>query len=340
MWLSRSFSIDGRRVGPEEPCFVIAEAGVAHFGNYDKAFQLVDMAVESKADAVKFQIFDVDEMIARESQEWRDRLSSRALKREHFADLKRYCEERGIIFFATAHDVVSFEYLASLRPAVFKIGSGELGNWRYLRMIAEQGRPVIFSTGMYTMADVDAAVREMVSTGNRDIAILQCTTRYPTPPNAVNLRVMDAYRERFGGVVGYSDHTAGFHIPLAAVARGASVIEKHISIDFDVPNAQDWKVSCGPQDLARFIRELREVEQSLGSGEKLRMDAEAESMGWARKSLVALRSIPAGTVIDESMLGSKRPGTGIAPNEIHLVVGRETTRDVAEDEVLTWSLLK
>lgn len=340
MELSRSFHIGNRIVGTGAPCFVIAEAGVAHFGDFQKAIGLVDLAVEAKADAVKFQIFDVDAMIVRANVEWRERLGSRALKREQFRELKDYCDQKGIIFFATAHDEPSFDYLASLDPPVFKIGSGELKNWGYLRRIASEGKPIIFSTGMYNLDDVGEGLRHMVGAGNNEIAILQCTTQYPTPPEEVNLRVMETYRERFGGVVGYSDHTSGFHIPLAAVACGAQVIEKHISIDFNVPNAQDWKVSCGPHDLARFISELREVERALGDGNKRQTNVEAESEQWARKSLVTTRAVKAGDRIVADMLVAMRPGTGIAPDQIDKVVGKRVLRDIDANVLLRWDVLQ
>jgi N-acetylneuraminate synthase/N,N'-diacetyllegionaminate synthase len=190
---------------------------------------------------------------------------------------------------------------------------------------------------MYGLNDVAEALDVMTATGNHDIAVLQCTTLYPTPPADVNLRVMDSYRERFGGVIGYSDHTAGYHIPLAAVARGAMVVEKHITLDFNVPNAQDWKVSCGPHDLGLFISELREIERALGISEKVQSAAEADSVGWARKSLVVARPIAKGDVIVEDLLIAKRPGTGIAPSEIDAVIGKRASRVLDVDHALTWS---
>ncbi|QDO96314.1 N-acylneuraminate-9-phosphate synthase [Ferrovibrio terrae] len=334
--IASQFKIDSRQVGGDAPCFVIAEAGVAHFGNYEKALQLIDLAAEAKADAVKFQIFNPEAMISKASQEWRDRLSPRALKWEDFRRLRDYCDEKGIIFFSTAHDEPSLEYLAGLNPAVFKIGSGELRNWGYLRKIASYGKPVIFSTGMHTMEDVEASLRVMTQTGNSEIAVLHCVTQYPTPPEFVNLKVLDLYRETLGGVIGYSDHTAGFHIPLAAVARGAKIIEKHISIDFNVPNAQDWKVSCGPHDLADFITQLRAVEAALGAARKTVTPGEQASIEWARKSLVAARPIRAGETITPEMLAAKRPGTGIAPDQVETVIGKVASRDIDEDAVLQW----
>ena len=337
MTLSSSFKIGDRQIGGDAPCFVIAEAGVAHFGDFDKALKLVDLAVEAGADAVKFQMFDVERMITAQSQEWRDRLAPRALAPERFREIQAYAKEQGILFICTAHEEDSFDFLESLDVPAHKIGSGEFQNWPYLRHIASTGKPVFFSTGMYGLNDVAEALDVMTATGNHDIAVLQCTTLYPTPPADVNLRVMDSYRERFGGVIGYSDHTAGYHIPLAAVARGAMVVEKHSTLDFNVPNAQDWKVSCGPHDLGLFISELREIERALGISEKVQSAAEADSVGWARKSLVVARPIAKGDVIVEDLLIAKRPGTGIAPSEIDAVIGKRASRVLDVDHALTWS---
>lgn len=337
---AKTFEIAGRAVGGDAPCFIIAEAGVAHFGSFDKALRLVDLAAEAGADAVKFQIFDVDRLIAEEAGEWKERLGSRCLPYEDFARIRDYCRDAGILFFATAHDEPSLDYLASLDVPAFKIGSGEVGNWPFLRKTASLGRPVIFSTGMYDLDQIGEALTSMAEVGNREIAVLHCVTQYPTPPSDVNLRAMDLIRDRFGLVTGYSDHTAGFHIPLAAVARGAKIIEKHISLDFDVPNAQDWKVSCGPHDLVRFVQEVREVEQALGQARKGPNAGEQQSLLWARKSLVTRIPVAAGTPVTADMLESKRPGTGIAPGYQQEVLGRHARRDLPADHVIKWDDLQ
>lgn len=337
---AETFDIAGRTVGGDAPCFIIAEAGVAHFGSFDKALRLVDLAVEAGADAVKFQIFDVDRLIAEEAGEWKERLGSRCLPYEDFAKISDYCRDAGILFFATAHDEPSLDYLAGLDVPAFKIGSGEVGNWPFLHKTASFRRPVIFSTGMYSLEQVGEAVACMAEAGNWEIAVLHCVTEYPTPPGDVNLRAMDLIRDRFGLVTGYSDHTVGFHIPLAAVARGAKIIEKHISLDFDVPNAQDWKVSCGPHDLGRFVHEVREVEQALGQARKGPGEGEQQSLLWARKSLVTRNPVGAGTPITADMLDSKRPGTGIPPGRQHELVGRLAARDLPADHVIKWDDLK
>jgi N-acetylneuraminate synthase/N,N'-diacetyllegionaminate synthase len=335
----QSFDIAGRGVGAGHPVYVIAEAGVAHFGNEEKAYRLVDLAAEAGADAVKFQIFDVDALISQELPEWRERLASRQLPYEAFARIQDYCRGKGITFFATAHDEPSLDFLTSLGVSVYKVGSGEVGNWPFLRRIARLGRPLIFSTGMYRQAQIGEALQVVAESGNTRVAVLHCVTRYPTPPEEVSLGNIGLIRERFKVITGYSDHTRGFHFPLAAVVLGAHIIEKHITLDFDVPNAQDWKVSCGPHDLGEFIRQLREIEAGMGARESGPTAGEQESLQWAGKSLVPVRDIPAGTRLKIENLAGKRPGTGISPARIEEVAGRVARTDLIRDQVIQWENL-
>ncbi len=333
---SSSVEIDGVRVGAGARCYVIAEAGVAHFGSLEKAFALVDLAADAGADAVKFQIFRAEDMISGAAADWRRRMASRELPYEAFAEIQAHARSKGITFFATAHDLPSLEFLDGLDVPAYKVGSGEVGNWPFVRAIAARGKPVIISTGMYDMEDVEAALEVLSDAGNPDVAVLHCVTQYPVPPQDVDLNAIAAIAERFGVIAGYSDHTRGTHIPLAAVAMGAKVLEKHIALDFDVPDAQDWKVSCGPDDLPHLVREVREIEAAFGSGRKAPVSAERQAAEWARKSLVAAATISAGTPIAPHMLTAKRPGSGIAPFEASKVVGRTAARDIAEDTIIGW----
>ncbi|MBF0284300.1 MAG: N-acetylneuraminate synthase family protein [Magnetococcales bacterium] len=330
------FEIGGRPVGEGAPVYIIAEAGVAHFGSLEKALRLVDLAAEAQADAVKFQIFQVNEMISGDSPEWRERMGSRCLPYEDFRAIRDHCDRRGLPFLATAHDPPSLEFLHTLDVPAYKIGSGEVENWPFFRQIARLGKPVIFSTGLYDPAQVVAALDVLTEEHCHRVGVLHCITRYPTPPEEVNLTAMDRLRHiGKGAVVGYSDHTAGFHFPLAAAARGAKILEKHISLDFNIPNAQDWKVSCGPHDLAEFIRQVREIEQGLIPREG-RSAAEMGNRAWAGKSLVALRPIAVGEAVTEEMLTAKRPGVGIPPFRIGEVLGRRALRGIPADAVLHW----
>ena len=332
------FEIDGRLVGKDCPVYIIAEAGVAHFGSMAKARALVDLAVEAGADAIKFQVFQARKLISKASRDWIDRLSSRELPYESFKEIAQYCREKGITFFATAHDEPSLEYLDTLNVPVYKIGSGEVENWPFIRKVAQKGKPVILSTGMYTEKQVQEAVEIFVQAGNHQLAVLHCVTAYPTAPHLINLRAIKVIAE-MGVVAGYSDHTMGYHIPLAAVAMGAAIIEKHVTLDYDVPNAQDWKVSCGPDDLRLFVEQIREVEESLGNGVKAPNEEEKQSLAWARKSIVAACPINAGECISEAMVVCKRPGTGISPAEMENVLGKEAAADIQEDTLITWEQL-
>jgi len=335
-----AFQIDNKSIGSDHPVYIVAEAGVAHFGSEEKAYRLVDLAVSAGADAVKFQVFDVNALIAEESREWKERLGSRQLPHEAFTRIQGYCRASGITFFATAHDEPSLRFLSSLNVPAYKIGSGEVGNWPFVRLVASQGKPVILSTGMYRAEQIGDALSEIAEAGNPNLAVLHCVTSYPTAPADVSLRSMALIRDTFQVVTGYSDHTRGVHFCLAAVALGAKVIEKHISLDFDVPNAQDWKVSCGPHDFGDFIGQVREIEAGLAQVRSGPNMAEETNMGWAAKSLVALHDLPANTALQASDLIAKRPGTGISPSRIGEVIGRLVKTDLPKDAVIKWEHLK
>lgn len=334
---SKRFHIDSKPVGEDSPVYIIAEAGVSHFGSKKKAFKLVDLAVKAGADAVKFQIFDVDNMISMELPEWKERLVSRQLSNEAFCDIQHYCRERNITFFATAHDEKSFDFLLELNVPAIKIGSGEAWNWPYLRRIAQAKKPVIISTGLYRLGEVGQALNVLADAGCRDVAVLHCITRYPVPPSKASLGNILILRKMQRAVVGYSDHTKGLHFPIAAVALGAKVIEKHITLDFNVPNAQDWKVSCGPDDFPELIKLIREIELGLNINNG---PVEKESTVWATKSLVARRDIKHGELITADDLTSKRPGTGIPPSEFEKVVGRHVKTDINKDCVIKKEFLE
>ena len=332
----KSFPIGTRQVGEGNPIFIVAEAGVAHFGSVEKARALVDLAVSAGADAIKFQVFKTNELISKEAQDWIERLKPKELPFEAFKEIQAYCSKKGIIFFATAHDELSLEFLDSLDVPVFKIGSGEVANWPFLEKVASRGKPVILSTGMYTLEEIGQALAAFAITANPHVAVLHCVTRYPTPALDVNLRAMQTIQEKFNVLTGYSDHTEGIHFPVAAASLGAKIIEKHISLDFNVPNAQDWKVSCGPDDLPLLVRQIRDIEVGLGSGIKAPSTGEQASLLWARKSLVAARDINAGELITADLLQAKRPGKGIPPARFGEVVGRKAKVKIRKDTAIQW----
>jgi N-acetylneuraminate synthase/N,N'-diacetyllegionaminate synthase len=335
-----SFRIGDRRVGGDGPVFFIAEAGVAHFGDMDKAVALLDLATGAGADCFKIQVFDADEMIAATLPEWRARLAPRCLRFEEVRALKEMCEARGIVFLATAHDPSRLAWLRELDVDAVKIGSGERNNTPFLREVGALGKPVILSTGMYTIADVEEAVTALSSAGCRELAVLHCVTAYPTADAEVNLRAMDCIADIFAGPVGYSDHTPDHLAVLAAVARGARIIEKHITLERDIPNAQDWKVSAGPEDLAQLVTEVRRVETMLGARRKAPSESEIASGAWALKFTVAARDLPAGSVLTLEDLAFKRAGGGVAPDRAGQIVGRRLARAVSFDHPIAFEDLE
>lgn len=331
-----SFEIGGRWVGGDAQVLIIAEAGINHFGDLGKALALVDLAAEAGADVCKTQTFSTDHLVASTLPEWRARLRPKEVGLDFLARMKARCEERGILFLCTPHDETALCWLDELDVAGFKVGSGERGNLPYFRAIASRGKPVILSTGMYREADVVQALDCFAEAGCTKLALLHCVSSYPTPYGEVNLRAMDALRALFPGPVGYSDHTDGHHAVLAAVARGAAIVEKHITLDFDVPDAQDWKVSAGPDDLADLVRRIREVQSALGDGIKAPQRCETAAEKWALKSLVAARDLAIGTVLKPDMIVAKRAGYGLSPARLGEIVGRKLTREVATDKPFAW----
>lgn len=327
---------------------IIAEAGVNHNGDIDIARRMVVAAKEAGADYVKFQTA-VPELVisafapkaeyqkqttgASESQ--LDMCRKLHLPLSDYAGLKRCCDEVGIGFMSTPFDLVSIDCLAELGMDYWKMPSGEITNLPYLRRIASKGGKVILSTGMSVLDEVEAAVGILEAGGIKrsDITLLHCTTQYPTPYEAVNLRAMDALRSLGCASVGYSDHTEGIAVPVAAVAMGASVIEKHFTLDRSMPGP-DQQASLEPDMLARMITEIRRVEQAMGSGEKTVAEAERANIEVARKSIVASRAIRAGELFGEGNITVKRPGSGISPMDWDKVIGRTAPCDFAPDELI------
>lgn len=338
--LSNVVQIGSRHVSSDNPVFVIAEAGVNHFGNIEIAKHLVDMAVIARADAVKFQIFRTENLVSSVAPDWIERLKPKELPYDAFKYIKEYCEQKGIMFLATAHDDESLDFYSSLNPLAYKIGSGEVSNTPYLRKIVKKKKPVILSTGMYDMDDVRDAVNIFFDEGNTNLILLHCITCYPPVPEDINLKVINTLQKEFGCPVGYSDHTIGNDMVLAAVAVGASVIEKHIAVSKNAPGSQDCPVSCDERDLIEMVNSIRKIEKALGTGIKTPSEKELKSKEWARKSIVAKVDIKRGDVITEDMLTLKRPGTGISPEDISKVIGRRTKRNIKIDSLLQFDDLQ
>lgn len=343
--------IAGRRVGAGQPCFIIAEAGVNHNGDMEIAHRLVDVAAASGADAIKFQTFKAERLVTENapkadyqlrttgvSESLYDMLQKLELSVEAHRDLMAYAKKRGIIFMSTPFDEQSADFLAELGLAVFKTPSGELTNLPFLEHVASKGKPVIISTGMSCLGEVEAAVNAFEGAGNEDIILLHCTSSYPAFPEDVNLLAMQTMARAFNHLAGYSDHTLGIEIPLAAVALGAKVIEKHITLDRHLPGP-DQNASLEPDELAAMVRGIRKVERALGSGRKTPARCEANTAAVARKSLVAARDIPAGSVIKKDMIAIKRPGTGLLPSMRDYLIGRTARISIPEGTVIRLEMM-
>lgn len=328
--------------------FIIAEAGVNHNGSLDLAKKLIDVAVEAGADAVKFQTFKAEKLVSKKAQKAEyqkqttdaaesqyDMIKKLELDEPAHRELIRYCGEKKIRFLSTPFDHESIELLDAQGMEIFKIPSGEITNLPYLRHIGGLGKEVILSTGMADLGEIEDALDLLVSSGTpkEKITILHATTEYPCPMDEVNLRAMGTIASAFGVRTGYSDHTRGIEVPIAAVAMGASVIEKHFTLDRTM-EGPDHKASLEPDELCAMVAAIRNIEKALGEGIKKPSPSEAKNMAVARKSIVAARPIRAGEVFTSENIAIKRPGTGISPMRYDEIVGERAARDYEEDEPL------
>lgn len=329
---------------------IIAEAGVNHNGSIEMAKQLVEKAVEAGVDYIKFQTFKASKLVTKSAKqaEYQQRniggqgnsqyqmLKKLELSPEEHQILIDYCHELGIKFFSTAFDFDSIEYLHSLSLGLWKIPSGEVTNYPFLKRIAAYNEKTILSTGMCDMDDVRASVNALYKNGlsKENLILLHCNTEYPTPFEDVNLKAMDALRKEFGVEVGYSDHTKGIEVPIAAVALGATVIEKHFTLDRDM-EGPDHKASLEPDELKAMVSAIRNIEKAVGGdGTKHVSESERKNIAIARKSIVAACDIKAGEVFTEQNLTVKRPGSGISPMRWEEVLGMRAKRDFNEDELI------
>ena len=332
--------IGAHRVGSSQPCFVIAEAGVNHNGDIQLAFRLIDAAVEAGANAVKFQAFNAEALVHASAPKAQYQAAATGggesqlemirrleLRPADFYQLQAYCQTRGILFLATPFDPESADLLATMKVPAFKMASGEMTNLPFLRDIARRRLPLILSTGMCDLNEVKEAVAAVRAEGNSGLVLLQCVSNYPAAPSDTNLRAMETMRQVFDVPVGYSDHALGNEIALAAVALGACVVEKHLTLEKSLPGP-DHRASAEPGELKELIRAIRRVEAALGDGIKRPAPSEANTATVARKSLVAARDLEAGIVLREDMLSALRPGTGLPPSRMGEVLGRRLLRGV------------
>lgn len=345
-------SIGSRLIGSGEPVFIIAEAGVNHNGQVDLACRLVDVAADAGADAVKFQTFRADRLASPAAakaayqldttdpaETQRDMLRKLELGKDQLQIVKARCAERGILFLSTPFDEESADLVDALGVPAFKIASGEVTNWPLLRHIARKGKPVMVSTGMSYLGEIDDAVRVLREAGCHELILLHCVTSYPAPPEDANLLAMRMMEGAFGVPVGFSDHTDGLAVALAAVALGACALEKHLTLDRTLAGP-DHAASLEPAAFKQLVADVRRVERARGDGRKQPAHSELANRSVVRRSVAAAVDLPAGTVLRCEMLRALRPATGLAPSVAEQLVGRKTTRPLAAGELVSWSDLQ
>ena len=325
---------------------IIAEAGVNHNGSLNIAKQLVDVASMAGADYVKFQVTVPELLLTRKAPkaEYQKRNTRREesqfdmirklmLSFTEFQEINDYCSNKGCNFLATAFDKKSIDFLWQLEPPVWKIPSGEITNYPYLVAIAGFGKPIFMSTGMCTLKEVEQAIDILQRNGSGDITLLHCNTQYPTPYEDANLNAMLTLKRKFGVNVGYSDHTIGIEIPIAAVSMGATVIEKHFTLDKNM-DGPDHKASLEPKEFREMVLAIRNVEKAMGNGEKIPTASEIANISIARKSIVASKAIKKGDFFSEDNITTKRPGTGLSPMRWNDILGTRATRNYSVDEMI------
>lgn len=330
---------------------IIAEAGVNHNGSIELAKQLIDAAADAGVDYVKFQTFRTENLVSKlaKKADYQVRnvadaddtqfsmLKKLELSVDDHHELIDYCKIKGVRFFSTAFDLESIDFLASLKLGLWKIPSGEITNYPYIKRIAQYKEPVILSTGMSEMCEIKQAIQVLNTFGvpKELITILHCNTEYPTPMSDVNLLAMQTLREELGVPTGYSDHTQGIEVPVAAVALGAVVIEKHFTLDRNM-EGPDHKASLEPQELKQMVTAIRNVKAALGSKDKIVSCSERENKKVARKSIVASKNIAEGETFTEQNLTVKRPGTGISPMRWEDILGKKAQKSFQEDDLIEW----
>lgn len=344
------FRIGERWVGDGEPCFIVAEAGANHNRDLTMAKELIAVAAEAKADAVKFQTYSAETLYSKKTPRFSyleglsdkstwDLVKGIELPREWQEELAEEAKKCGILFMSTPFDHRAVDELDMLGVPAFKIASFEIVDLPLVRYAASKGKPMIISTGLADYEDIQDAFATCREVGNEQVVFLQCASLYPAPPERINLRAMETMRRAFGTLVGLSDHTLGIHISVAAPAVGACVIEKHYTLSRSL-KGPDHPFAIEPAELRELVRQVREVEAALGDGRKLGpAPDELEMHQKARRSLVAACAIPKGTRIEPDMITIKRPGYGIPPKFLRLVVGRAARQDIEADDVITWEVI-
>jgi len=344
--------IGNTRIGTGEPCFIIAEAGVNHNGDLNRAIHMIDAAVEAGANAIKFQTINAENLVTRTAEKAEYQKTNRRdsstqyqmlkklqLSESEFNILFTYAKKKKILFLSTAFDDSSLDILIRLNVPAFKIPSGEITNFPLMKRIACEGKPILLSTGMSSLKEVKAAISFIQKQGCTEIIVLHCTTCYPAPLESVNLRVLETFRNLFHIPVGYSDHTRGIHVPVAAVALGACTIEKHFTLNRNL-SGPDHAASLEPDEFQRMVEAIRDVEGALGTRIKKLQSCEKSNRMVARKSIVAQQEIRKDSRISQEMITLKRPGTGIEPRCLKKIIGKKAKCTIQKDTVITWNMVQ
>ena len=349
----KKITIGDRVVGEGEPCFIIAEAGSNHNRDFNQALRLIDVAKDAGADAVKFQTYSAETLYSKKTPKMsylkKKGLSSEQesvwellkrieIPREWHKDLAKYCGEKEIIFLSTPFDLEAVDELDEVSVPAFKIASFEITHFPLLRYVARKRKPIILSTGMANLSDIEKALDVIYAEGNHEIILLHCAINYPPRHEDIHLRAMDTMRQAFQLPVGFSDHTMEITADIAAVALGACVIEKHYTLDRKLPGP-DHPFALEPAELKQMVNAIRNTENALGLPIKKHTEAEEEMYMLGRRSLVAACFIPKGTIITKEMIAVKRPGYGIPTEMMGVIIGRSAKVDIDEDDILTWEMV-
>ncbi|MFB3850645.1 MAG: N-acetylneuraminate synthase [Acidobacteriota bacterium] len=345
------FAINKRKIGDGYPCFIIAEAGVNHNGNLGLALKLVEAAKDSGADAVKFQTFKAENLVLKgapqanyqkKNSKFKDQyemLKSLELNFNDFIKIKEKCDKRNITFLSTPFDEESASFLNQINVPAFKIGSGDFNNLPLLIRIINFKKPLIMSSGMSDLKEVRKVIKKLRQIGLKRIALLHCVSSYPAPYSDVNLNVIKKFKSLFDFPIGFSDHTLGVHIPIAAVSLGANIIEKHFTLDRKM-EGPDHKASLQPEELKEMVKMIRDIETALGEDAKKITPSEENTLKVARKSLVAIVDIKKGEKVKREMVVPKRPSGGIEPMMIDKLIDRVAKIDISKDTILKWEFFK
>lgn len=346
------FKIGNKNIGKAGEVFVIAEAGVNHNGDKTIAKKLIDAAIWAGADAIKFQTYKTEKLVTAYadmakyqkdnigvSDSQFNMLKKLEVSFNDFKELKEYCEEKGIMFLSTPFDFESAHFLNSIGMEAFKISSGDLTNIPLIEYISKYNKPIILSSGMATLGEIEEALSTIYGSNLKDVAVLHCTTNYPAKLESVNLRAMITIRDAFEVVCGYSDHTEGIFVSVAATSMGANIIEKHFTLDKNM-QGPDHKASLEPNELKEMINNIRNIQIAMGSSIKMFTKSEEETRTVARKSIVASRNIAAGEIISMEDMEFKRPGTGLMPKYYKDILGKRSRKNIGIDEQIDFSMIE